>query len=130
VRPEGGPHQTPVIGLYVDGALHFSTGPEERKARNIAANDQVLMSTGANALHGGMDVAVEGHATRVTDEARLAILAAQLEAKYGPEWHFDVADGAFAHDGGGGAAHVFRVEPTRAYSFAKEPYAHTRYVFG
>src|SRR4051794_15834575 len=71
VRPGGGPHQTPVVGLYVDGALHFSTGPEERKARNLAANDQVLMSTGANTLHEGFDVAVEGRARRVTDEARL-----------------------------------------------------------
>jgi nitroimidazol reductase NimA-like FMN-containing flavoprotein (pyridoxamine 5'-phosphate oxidase superfamily) len=130
VRPEGGPHQTPLIGLYVDGALHFTTGPRERKARNIAANDKVLMSTGANTLHAGCDVAVEGRARRVTDEARLAVLAAQLEAKYGPEWHFDVADGAFAHPGGSGVAHVFRLEATRAYAFTKDPYAHTRFTFG
>jgi hypothetical protein len=130
VRPAGGPHQTPTIGLYVDGALHFTTGPDERKARNIAADDHVLMSTGANTLHAGCDVVVEGHAQRITDEARLAVLAAQLEGKYGPEWHFDVAAGAFAHPGGGGVAHVFRVEATRAYAFAKDPYGHTRYTFG
>jgi hypothetical protein len=129
VRPEGGPHQTPLIGLYVAGALHFTTGPEERKARNITANDQVLMSTGANTLHAGLDVVVEGRAVRVTDADRLAVLAAQWEGKYGPEWHFDVADGAFRHSEGTSVAHVFRVEATRAYAFAKDPYSHTRYTF-
>lgn len=128
VRPDGGPHQTPLIGLYVAGALHFTTGPEERKARNIEANDQVLMSTGANALHAGLDVVVEGCARRVTEDDRLVLLAAQLEGKYGPEWHFDVADGAFRH-GDGGVAHVFRIEAARAYAFAKHPYGHTRYTF-
>ena len=29
---------TPLIGVYADGALHFCTGAEEQKARNIAAN--------------------------------------------------------------------------------------------
>src|SRR3954454_4512215 len=72
VRPEGGPHQTPLVGLYVDGALHFCTGPEERKSRNLAVNDQVAMTTGVNTLHAGLDVVVEGRALRVTDDARLA----------------------------------------------------------
>ena len=85
------------------------------------------MSTGANTLHAGLDVAVEGTATPVTDDARLRALAAAWEDKYGAEWHFDVADGAFTHSGG--RAEVFRVEPTRAYAFGKDPYSHTRYRF-
>jgi general stress protein 26 len=127
VRPSGGPHMTPLIGVYADGALHFCTGPEEQKARNIAANPAVLMSTGANTLHAGLDVAIEGTATPVTDDARLRALAAAWEDKYGAEWHFDVADGAFAHSGG--RAEVFRVEPAQAYAFGKDPYSHTRYRF-
>jgi general stress protein 26 len=128
VRAAGGPHMTPLIGVYAAGALHFCTGPDEAKARNIARNPAVLMSTGANTLHAGMDVAVEGTARRITDDRPLAELAAAWEAKYGAEWHFDVADGAFTHSGG--SAHVFRVDPTCAYAFAKDPYGHTRYRFG
>lgn len=128
VRPEGGPHQTPLIGVFHDGALHCCTGPHERKARNIAANPQVVMSTGTNALHGGTDVVVEGEAVRVTDDGVLATLARAWEDKYGAEWHFDVHDGAFHH--GAGEAHVFRIEPARAYAFGKDPYSHTRYTFG
>jgi len=127
IRPSGGPHMTPLIGVYADGALHFCTGPEEQKARNIAADPAVLMSTGANTLHTGLDIAVEGTATPVTDDGGLRALAAAWEHKYGAEWHFDVADGAFIHTAG--RAEVFRVEPTRAYAFGKDPYSHTRYRF-
>ena len=127
VRQSGGPHMTPLIGVYAEDALHFCTGGEEQKARNIAANPGVLMSTGTNTLHAGLDVAIEGSATPVTDDARLHALAAAWEDKYGAEWHFDVADGAFAHPGG--RAEVFRVAPSRAYAFGKAPYSHTRYRF-
>ena len=128
IRPSGGPHMTPLIGVYTDGALHFTTGPEEQKARNIAGNPAVLMSTGANLLHSGLDLAVEGTATRVTDDGPLTALATAWEDKYGAEWHFDVADGAFQHSGG--RADVYRVVPIRAYAFAKDPSRHTRYRFG
>jgi hypothetical protein len=127
VRPGGGPHQTPLIGVLHGGALHFCTGPTEAKARHIDADRRVLMSTGANTLHAGTDVAVEGEAVRVTDDATLAALAGAWEDKYGAEWHFDAHDGAFHHEGG--TAHVFRVEPARAYAFGKAPYSHTRYTF-
>jgi len=127
IRPEGGPHMTPLIGVYHDGALHFCTGPQERKARNLAGTPKVLMSTGANSLHAGTDVAVEGEAVRVTDDAELVALAEAWERKYGEEWHFDAHDGEFHHQGGG--AHVFRVAPTRAYAYGKDPYSHTRYTF-
>jgi hypothetical protein len=54
---------------------------------------------------------------RVTDESRLADLARAWEAKYGPDWHFDVADGAFHH--GGGSAWVFEIVPDSAFSFGR-----------
>jgi general stress protein 26 len=127
IRPEGGPHQTPLIGVHHDGAVHFCTGPHEAKARNIAGNDKVVISTGTNTLHAGTDIVVEGTATRVTDDDEVAALARAWEDKYGPEWHFDASGGAFHHEAG--EAHVFRVEPTRAYAFAKDPYSHTRYTF-
>jgi hypothetical protein len=128
VRPAGGPHMTPLIGIVSDGALHFCTGPEERKARNLEGNTKVVMSTGTNTLHAGTDLVVEGEAVRVADDAELARLAQVWLDKYGEEWHFDVRDGAFTQ-GGGGPAHVFRVVPTVAYAFAKDPYGHTRFTF-
>lgn len=127
IRPNGGPHMTPLIGVYHDGALHFCTGPDEQKARNLAATANVVMSTGTNTMQRGTDVVVEGTAARVTDEAELAQLAKAWEDKYGADWHFDVRDGAFGHDAG--VAHVFRVEPTRVYAFGKAPFSHTRYTF-
>ncbi|MEU8709014.1 pyridoxamine 5'-phosphate oxidase family protein [Streptomyces sp. NPDC048565] len=129
VRPEGRPHVTPLIGLWSHGALHFCTGPSERKARNLAANPEVVLTTGANTLDQGFDVVVEGRAARVTDERRLITLAEAWEAKYGAEWHFGVTDGMFSN-GAGGRAEVFAVTPRTAFGFAKgTPYGQTRWRF-
>lgn len=128
-RPGGQPHVTPLIGLWQDGALHFCTGPDERKARNLADNPRCVVTTGRNALDEGLDVVVEGAARRVRDETRLRRLAVGYEAKYGTDWHFDVVDNAF-HNDEGGTALVFEVAPTRAFGFAKNPYSQTRWRFG
>ena len=40
VRPDGRPHVPPLLALWLDGALYFSTGPSERKAKNIVQNAQ------------------------------------------------------------------------------------------
>ena len=127
VRPDGRPHVTPLLTVWFDGALHFCTGERERKARNLAVNPQVALTTGRNALKGGLDVVVEGTAVRVLDRPRLQALADAWEEKYGREWHFDVNDGGF--DGQGGTAQVFRVEPTTAFGFGKDPYSQTRWRF-
>ena len=34
VRPDGRPHLTPLVAVWLDDALHFSTGPTEQKALN------------------------------------------------------------------------------------------------
>ncbi|WP_329205399.1 pyridoxamine 5'-phosphate oxidase family protein [Streptomyces sp. NBC_01696] len=129
VRPDGRPHVTPLIGVWSQGALHFCTGPSERKARNLAANPEVVLTTGANTLTEGFDVVVEGRAARVTDERRLIALAEAWEAKYGADWHFGVTDGMFSN-GAGGRAEVFAVTPRTAFGFAKgDPYGQTRWLF-
>ncbi|WP_328909828.1 pyridoxamine 5'-phosphate oxidase family protein [Streptomyces sp. NBC_00234] len=129
VRPDGRPHVTPLIGVWSDGALHFCTGPAERKARNLLANPAVALTTGANTLDKGYDVVVEGRADPVTDEAGLTRLAAAWEAKYGADWRFDVRDGAFFTEAGGRAL-VFAVAPRTAFGFAKgEPFGQTRWRF-
>lgn len=130
VRPDGRPHVTPLIGLWSDGALHFCTGPSERKARNLAGDPEVVLTTGTNTLNEGFDVVVEGRAVRVTDEERLIALAEAWEEKYGADWHFGVTDGMFSN-GAGGRALVFRVAPRTAFGFAKgTPYGQTRWHFG
>lgn len=70
VRPDGRPHVTPLVGIWLDGAAYFCTGPTERKARNLAQNRQCVLTTGCNQLN-GLDLVVEGEATQVDDEAGL-----------------------------------------------------------
>lgn len=130
VRPEGRPHVTPLLAVWLDGALHFTTGGEERKARNLAANPQVVLTTGVNRDDEGRDLVVEGVAVRVTDETRLVRLARAWREKYGPEWHFEVRDEAFRHNDGGRAL-VFEVAPVTAFGFGRGPetYSQTRWRF-
>ena len=128
IRPTGGPHQTPLIGLYHGGALHFCTGPDEAKAQHIARTPKVVMSTGVNTLHAGTDVVVEGEAVRVVDDGRLGELAAAWEEKYGEFWRFEVRNGGFQH--GAGHAFVFSVAPRTVFGFGKgEPFSQTRWRF-
>jgi nitroimidazol reductase NimA-like FMN-containing flavoprotein (pyridoxamine 5'-phosphate oxidase superfamily) len=128
VRPDGRPHVTPLISVWLEGAAYFCTGADERKAKNLAANTSCVLTTGCNLLREGLDVVIEGEARRVSDEAKLARVAAAYESKYGSEWHFDVRDGAFQHEGG--EALVFEVAPLTAFGFGKGTYSQTRWRFG
>ena len=38
----------PLPAMWLDGALHFCTGPEEQKAKNIQANPTCVLTTGTN----------------------------------------------------------------------------------
>ncbi|WP_042173629.1 pyridoxamine 5'-phosphate oxidase family protein [Streptomyces sp. NBRC 110035] len=128
VRPDGRPHVTPLPAVWPDGALHFCTGPQERKARNLAANPHVVLTTGTPAWNEGHDLTVEGEAVRVADDGRLRELAAAWEAKYGSFWHFEVRGGHFHH--GPGRAVVFSVAPRTVFGFGKgEPFSQTRWRF-
>jgi nitroimidazol reductase NimA-like FMN-containing flavoprotein (pyridoxamine 5'-phosphate oxidase superfamily) len=127
VRPDGRPHVTPLLAVWLDGALHFCTGPDERKAKNLVRNPRCILTTGTDDLDEGLDVVVEGDARRVTDDAELQRIADAYEAKYGPDWHFTVHDSAFHHEGG--EAHVFMVAPATAFGFRKGAYSQTRWRF-
>jgi nitroimidazol reductase NimA-like FMN-containing flavoprotein (pyridoxamine 5'-phosphate oxidase superfamily) len=129
VRPDGRPHVTPLPAVWSAGALHFCTGPDERKAKNLARNPHVTLTTGTNTWNRGYDLVVEGEAVRVTDDERLRELATAWEAKYGKFWHFEVRDGFFHH--GSGHALVFTVAPRTVFGFGKgEPFSQTRWRFG
>ena len=66
VRPDGLPHTMIVWGLWLDGAFHFSTGGQSRKARNLKANPRcVVCSEKANEA-----VVVEG-VVEVSNDVKL-----------------------------------------------------------
>lgn len=121
VRPDGRPHVTPLIAVWHGGAIWFTTGPEERKAKNLAENASCVLTTGRSDLvEGGLDVVLEGAAEQVTDEAQLRPIAEAFAAKYGTAtWDCVVRDGAFSHHDVGGRAIVFRVRPVRGLGFRK-----------
>jgi Pyridoxamine 5'-phosphate oxidase len=128
VRADGRPHVTPLIGVLQDGAVHFSTGLDEQKARNLVHDVRVALTTGTNTWAQGLDVVVEGAAVRVTGRDALQRIADAYEAKYGSIWHYDVGDEVLLGRATGGAA-VFRVEPVKVLAFAKEPHGQTAFRF-
>jgi general stress protein 26 len=129
VRADGRPHVTPLVPVWLDDSVHFTTGPGEQKAVNLAANPHVVMTTGCNTWDQGLDVMVEGEARRVTDRDTLERLAAAWATRWTGQWRFQVADGGFAQTDAGadGPVLVFAVEPAKVLAFGKGEFSHTRY---
>ncbi len=111
------------------GAVFFATDPEEQKMRNLDANAQVAVTTGANTWAKGLDVVVEGSAVRVIDPRELPEAAEAYAAKYGEVWRFVVGGGGVLVETDGHPSHLFRVAPGRVLSFAKDPHDQTRFRF-
>ena len=57
VRADGRPHVTPLVAVWLDGADHFTTGPGEQKAVNLAVDPNCTLTTGNNAWKSRLDVA-------------------------------------------------------------------------
>lgn len=128
VRPDGRPHVTPLVSVWLESALYFCTGPSERKAKNLERNSHCVITTGCNTFADGLDLVVEGQAVAVNDEARLQRVADRYAEKYDPIFHFTVRDGAFY--GQGGQALVYEVNPSKAFGFGKgEIFSQTRWRF-
>jgi general stress protein 26 len=129
VRGDGRPHVTPLVAVWLDDAVHFTTGPGEQKAVNLASNPHVVVTTGCNRWDQGLDVMVEGQAQRVTDRAMLERLAAAWAAKWDGQWRFEVAAGGFTHPAADvdGPVLVFAVKPAKVLAFGKGAFSHTRY---
>jgi general stress protein 26 len=130
VRPDGRPHVTPLIAIWRDGAAYFCTGADERKAKNLDQNPQCVLTTGRNGLD-GLDLVVEGEASKVGDAAELRNVADAFEAKYGR--HFTEPEGTWFGLGDsirGGDVLVYRVAPTTAFGFGKgKEFSQTRWRF-
>jgi general stress protein 26 len=66
-RPDGSPHAVPVWGIWLDEAFFFSTDPNSRKGRNLAANPHIVVH-----LESGDDVIIlEGVVHLVGDTSLL-----------------------------------------------------------
>src|ERR1051326_4607512 len=83
VRADGRPHVSPLPAMWLDNALHFSTGLDEQKGCNLLRNANCILTTGNNSYRQGLDVVVEGRAERVTDRPTLERLAELWQSKIG-----------------------------------------------
>ena len=88
VRPDGRPHAAGVGALWHDGDFYIVSGPETRKSRNLANNPACTLAVHLK----GMDVTLEGEASRVTDKETLEKVAS-LYREVG--WPAEVAGDAF-----------------------------------
>ncbi len=117
VRPDGRPHVSPVWGVWLDGAVWFSSSGESRKARNLAANPHAVITTD-DALE---PVVVEGQATRVTALEPITAFTAEVNRKYGGSYGVDF----FTENA------CFRLAPTRVFGLTEADFvgSPTRWVF-
>nr|BFE58005.1 pyridoxamine 5'-phosphate oxidase family protein [Dactylosporangium thailandense] len=128
VRPDGRPHVTPLLAIWAHGAMWFTTGDEEQKARNLGANRHCVLTAGTATLT-GVDYVIEGTASLVTDEDTREAVATAFEEAYG--WQITREDGTWHHLAGAvraGTVQLYRVRPDKAFAFAAGPESsETRY---
>ena len=129
VRADGRPHVTPLVAVWLDGAIHFCTGATEQKAINLRGNPHVILTTGCSEWDRGVDVVVEGEAVQVSDDDLLKRLAEVWATKWDGRWRYRAFQGGFQHEGGDGVALVFSVRPTNVFAFTKGTFSQTRHRF-
>lgn len=128
VRRDGRPHATPMVPVAHDGKVYFHTGSTEVKYANLQANPQVLVLAGDTAWDRGLDVAVEGTAVPVTDDALLRRLAALYRGRWDGRWQLDIQNGAVTPKKPDTQLVFFEVTPGKVYGYAKgDPFSQTTY---
>jgi nitroimidazol reductase NimA-like FMN-containing flavoprotein (pyridoxamine 5'-phosphate oxidase superfamily) len=118
VRRDGRPHVTPALAIWAFGAMWFTTGDKEQKAKNLSANQHCALTTGTDTLT-GMDYVIEGTASLVTDQAGREAAATAFEQAYG--WQLTREDGTWYQLGDAvriGNVQLYRVQPDKAFAFA------------
>jgi len=50
VRPDGRPHVVPVGGVWLDGALYFTTGQGTQKGKNLSRNSPCILTLASRGL--------------------------------------------------------------------------------
>lgn len=127
-RPDGRPHAAAIGALWLDGDIVFTSGPGTRKSRNLAANPACTIAISLV----GIDLVLDGEATRVTDGTTLAEVA-RLYREVG--WPAEVEGDAFtapysAPSAGPPPWHLYRFTFHTAVGVAgAEPNGATRWLF-
>jgi len=127
-NPDGTPHVMPLGALWVDGVFFFTSGPGTRKSKNLAAQQNCVISVATHSF----DLVFEGRAEKVTDEPTLRRIA-QVYADGG--WPATAEDGALTAPFSAPAAgpppwHLFQMTPTTVFALGTaEPYGATRFDF-
>ena len=127
-RPDGRPHSAGIGALWYDGDLYFCSSPATRKSRNLAANPACTISVHLE----GIDLVLEGDATRVTDEPTLeAVAALYREGGWPAEVEGDAFTAPFSAPSAGPPPwHLYRFTFHTAFGVTTtEPYGATRWRF-
>lgn len=128
VRPDGMPHVMPVWTVWVDDAFYFVAGSTMRKRKNLAQNAHCIIAVASK----GLDLVIEGEATKVSDETRLQRIANAYAVQ---GWHPTVRNSVFYTDdeapGAGQPPYdVYEVVPVTVFGLGTdEPYGATCWRF-
>jgi hypothetical protein len=128
VDPDGKPHAAGVGALYIDGDVYIVSGPSTRKSRNLAAQPACSLSVTLD----GMDVVLEGEATRVTDKPALDhVVAVYRESGWPAEVEGDDFTAPYSAPSAGPPPwHLYRfVFETVVAVASDEPHGATRWRF-
>lgn len=117
-RPDGRPHVAPVWGIWFEGAFYFGTDRRSRKARNLAANPEVVVN-----LESGDDCVIfEGVAQEVGDLSLRRRVGDAYNEKY-------ALDALGAESDSGPPLYVLRPRVAFAWLEADFPNTATRWRF-
>ena len=129
IRLDGRPHATGVGVRWHEGDLYFNSGPGTRKAKNLAADPAAVLSVSLP----GLDLVLEGEATKVTDRKVMEAVAAKFREG---GWPVEVKDGRLTAPFSAPSAgpppwdfYRFRFQTVFGVATA-EPYGATRWRFG
>ena len=128
IRPDGRPHAAGLGATWFDGDLYFTSSPEARKAKNIAANPACTLSVRLP----GIDLVFEGEARRVTDRATLdAVVALYQKGGWPAEVEGDALTAPFSAPSAGPPPwYLYRLTYRKVFGVAtEEPHGATRWTF-
>jgi nitroimidazol reductase NimA-like FMN-containing flavoprotein (pyridoxamine 5'-phosphate oxidase superfamily) len=125
VSRSGRPHLVPVLGVWVDDFLAFTTEVSALKARHLQDNPAIAVAAPGT----DDDFTIEGTAELITDPDLLRTVAAAYPRKY-DWWHPEVIDGRFVADDVSVIRSVYAVHPDRIFGFGKaEGFSATCWTF-
>jgi hypothetical protein len=129
LHQDGRPHATPVVPVWVDDSMHFTTGATEQKAKNLRDDNRVVLQVGGLDWQGGLDIAVEGRASLASDPSVLGRLAAAWRRRWDGSWTYEVQGDRLLHQPEGFEVLTYSVRPDRVLTFAKGTFGHTLHRF-